>query len=180
MKMQEYEILAVGQRFPDERYINKKTDAVRLRPHENFADAIISLTNLRRREVDTLIKGAVRYGLFVFDSIPFLILKFFDSELSFDFSMNIYGIKEEYREDWLNSEMNALTIVPIEAETGIIRGLRLIPADPLLCSMMKMACRNQLDLFRNAFEVDSAIVDIQGKFNTEAMFQGCTVQFTKI
>jgi len=118
------EVYQVGELFPIEQYCTGKEQHVVI-VTENFFNVLMSLKHLSKREKQLFMNGRLTAYLFEQKEIPFLVLDFgegFSIDLSFDASM----FDEAFRENWLASDANVITLFLVEASTGVLEAMRMI------------------------------------------------------
>ena len=148
--------LEKGKPYP---YHNKAdgNEKMNLETNEAFFD-ILFYSSQAKEDSKFWGKAPVKiYPVFI-DHIPSIIVKFLVQKLEFDVTMNFHKVEESARDEWLNQNVNAMTIFLIDANTNIIRGMRMIGTD--FQDPFRQACRNQLDTYGSFVAVDAKITEI--------------------
>jgi len=118
------EVYQVGKLFPIEKYCTGQEQHVAIVTN-SFFNVLISLKHIRKREKDMFMNGRLTAYLFEQKEIPFLVLDFgegFSIDLSIDASM----FDGEFREGWMASDANVITLFLVEASTGVLEAMRMI------------------------------------------------------
>lgn len=115
----------VEERFPHDKYLNRGEITVTML-NESFFDILLCLNGTTTREVEAITKGDMKIYLFeAFPDIPFIILDF-GNGFNLDVSLDVTKITGEQAQKWLTSEANVINIFLVEAQTGVLKGMRMI------------------------------------------------------
>lgn len=122
---------------------------------------LISLTQLDEDIEDSILDN--QFNAFFVNLLGAPMVAFqFDCGISLDWSLNVMKVNEQYRQAWLNNRDTGIVIILVEAETGIVKGVRTCNL-PLL-NDVRGACKSQLDSSKE--EIDSFINNLKSRFDT--------------
>jgi len=130
---------------------------------------VITLANPTPDEISGIRRGAARYGVYVSDAIPFIILDFKTAKTSFDCYINI--LREEHflaRDAFLSEDPESclLTVFLVDWKTGTLEGLRTVGADHDFIATIRSACLEQLARYSSEQEVTNHGQKVLGSFST--------------
>lgn len=131
------------------------------------------LSQLSPDEISDWDSGDYLYGAFIEDDIPFLIVGFPATNLMAETSLNIVGEQERGNPlcDFMTGESDLLTLILVDAETNIVRGIRKLMMGPTTATALRNACIRQLDRYSTSQEVQAAIYQLMEMYDTNAMIQ---------
>lgn len=131
------------------------------------------LSRLSPGEISDWDSGDYLYGAFIKEDIPFLIVGFTATNLIAETSLNVVGEKERGNPlcDFMTGESDLLTLIQVEAETNIVRGIRKLIMGPTTATALRGACTRQLDRYATGQEVQAATYRLMDTYDTNAMVQ---------
>jgi hypothetical protein len=141
-------------------------------------DIVAKLIQPSSREVTTFRQGTFRWGVFVEDAIPVVVVQFPDEKLELDGPYNFHKVVASSRAEWLQGAANAVTLFLVD-EKNIIRTMRLIGAEPAMMQVLRDAAAEQLTRYETATDVDYAINILQSKRSLSAMLKAATLHLVK-
>jgi hypothetical protein len=133
---------AIGEKFPDERYLTGNEIAVSM-INQSFFDVFRSVDTPNNQEVYNWTKGKLDVFLYEESKIPFILFKFENGD-QFDVNINIQVLADDYKTKWLDAITNYITLFLIDSRTGLIYGIRRIQI--LFADQIKDICKGQLIL----------------------------------
>lgn len=111
----------VGKPFPTP--LPNNGEGAILSGSNGFVDMIIMFSNPRSKEIRDIKQGMVTVGIFTTQSVPFVIVKFYDTGIELDAS---YNASEALKTDWLQVEQNTMTIYLVDTDTKILKAMRVL------------------------------------------------------
>ncbi|WP_165044924.1 hypothetical protein [Dysgonomonas sp. ZJ709] len=165
--------LEVGKIFPIEKYrnIGEKTFAIL---NENFFDTLLSIGDPSKKEIQAFNRGKLTIHLFVIKHVAFII---FDIKglFTFDFTIDINKIKDELAIDqWLNSPANSTSLYLVNADTGILLGLRVLGLPISFAEKIRDVCVVRLE--KDEFEAIQK--EVHATISTDEMIKKSIMSFT--
>ena len=131
---------------------------------------------LESQDVRAWTKGAIQYGVFVQDSIPFFLLDIAGfGEL--DMPLNIFWEPEEKQKEFFegNPTANAIPLVLADYPEAIVRGVRLITIDPKIMFRIKETLFDQLSVYPSADACTENLSTIFESFDSYEMRERSTL-----
>lgn len=131
----------VGQKFPHDLYLNRGEFMVGML-NDSFMDMIVSLRDITPREITAVESGDVSMFLYQYKESPFVITDFGGGFL-FDVSIEITKLPKEQQNEWLNADGNIVTIFLVDADTGILKAMRVFGVN--FQNELKDICKMQVN-----------------------------------
>lgn len=164
----------VGKQFPTSNQA-KGMEVCRSETNSNFFDILYYIKEPTGSDIQIWKKGKLRYGVYVTADIPFFIVDFPASNWNFDVNTNIFKVKEDQRDTWLNSEANMISLFLIDADTNTLEAIRIISIEKNIAELYRDALEEQENTYNNAEEVDNKMRSILELITTEKMMQRCKI-----
>jgi len=158
-----------GKPYPDPRFRNN--EGATIITNSALFDVLILIPGITGKEEKAFKTGTLRYGVFVQDDIPFLLLDFPDAGLTLDASYNFHKVDPQHQLEWLAAEGNAVHIVAAEQRTYHVKAQRFVGLDLAVPAAIKAAAARQLASHPNMQSVDMGIQKITARFTTEMMMK---------
>lgn len=136
----------LGQKFPIERYL-MPFDLIIAIITNNFFNVLYSCTGLMQHEIDEWTKSSLTVSVFVRDDVPYIIFDY--GTLSSDVSLHLCQMPEENLDNWLNSDYSCINMFLVDADTGILKGMKSITLNPNLSDLIRDTCEKQTYLELN-------------------------------
>lgn len=116
-------------------------------------DIFAFYSGLREKETKDWLKGKVRYGAFIEQSIPVFLLDL-GKTWSLDVYFNMFHESEETRKPFFEGDprSNRVALILASYPEPVIRAVRSIRVDPDLMIRIKEACFDQLSRYRSKDE----------------------------
>lgn len=138
-------------------------------------DILISLTQLDEDIENSILDNKFNAYFTPVLGVPFVAFQF-DCGINLDWSLNVMKLSEQYRQLWLNNRNTQSMIILVEAETGIVRGVRYI--DLPFMNDIRACCQTQLSSSRE--DVDGLINTLKSRMDVNTIIigaqQACTIQ----
>jgi len=157
----------VGQRFPNEKYLDRGEITVAL-INEKFFDVIVCISGITSKEAKGFRKGSFEISLFEKHNIPFVIFDFGEG-FSFDVSLDIHKLTDEQTDKWLNEQGNVLNMFLIDATTGNLAAMRMVGVSSSLEGSIRDICELQSEM--RAEEVEQKLNGILSVVSTKEMIK---------
>ncbi|NTU53412.1 MAG: hypothetical protein HGA97_06890 [Chlorobiaceae bacterium] len=118
------EFYRVGELFPLEQFCTGREQHVAL-VTDRFFNVLLSLNHISKKEKKLFLNGRLTAYLFERKDIPFLVFDFGEG-FSIDMSIDTSKFDDEFRQEWMASESNLITMFLVEASTGVLKAMRMI------------------------------------------------------
>jgi len=128
------------------------------------------LSEITNQELQTWKTGKFKYGLFIRESIPFLLIDFGDG-FNFDCSFNIYKVKQEYSSAWLESKANLVNLFLVDRNSYTTKAMRATGLQLAFMDELKAALTEQHKKYNSKDSVDVIIKQCEAKFTIDAMLK---------
>lgn len=161
-------VYEVGKQFPQPR-ANQEGPVIN--GNNGFVDLILYLDNPNSKEVRDCKSGMLTIGVYTKDTIPFLLIKLFDTNMSFDAPYNASIMLET---EWLHTDNNILNFFLVDRQTNILKSMRMLGLNDELVSMFKSAAGSQT--FQSKEEYMRAVNKIYAEFDFESMYISALTQ----
>jgi hypothetical protein len=130
---------------------------------------IVSLSGVTKIEKQSFCKDPVKYGVWVEQSIPFILWNY--SKFQLDCYIDILVEPKEKRDVFLDGWGNLLQSYLVDPRTGILAGMRSIGAVDSFMSKIKNACTEQVYKYSSSAEIAAKAQDIQHNYSLAKMLQ---------
>jgi hypothetical protein len=157
---------SVGKKFP---LPYRRQDGMTPMLDDFSLSFITSLAGVTNAEKQSFSKDALRYGVWVEQSIPFILWKF--SKFELDCYLNIVIEPSERRDAFLDGWGNLLQCYLVDSRNGILTGMRTIGATDSFISKIKIACTEQLFKYPSSEAVAAKALEIQQSYSIKDMLQ---------
>ena len=118
------EVYQVGKLFPIEKLCTGREQHVAIVTN-SFFNVLMMLKHISKREKELFSSGRLTAYLFERKDIPFLVLDFGEG-FSIDMSIDASMFDEEFRNEWMASKANMITLFLVEASTGVLEAMRMV------------------------------------------------------
>ena len=159
---------AAGKPFPLHNYADG-TDKILCALNEGFFDVLCYLTDPINKEVEMFRTGKLRYGVYRNEHVPFFLIDFIGENWNCECSINIHKAQEDMVENWLNSDANTITIYLIDANSNILKSMRLIGIKQEVAEEIRDILEKQDEVYSSASEVNSKINSLMAMLSTQDM-----------
>lgn len=153
--------------YPDPRY--RGQEGATIVTNSAIFDVLIQMNGLTPSETAALKSGQLRYGVYVEEAVPFLLLDFPSAKFNVDASFNFHAVMASDRTAWLEAEANAVTLIGIEGKNYKVVSIRLCGFDLDFVAAFKSAAAQQLVAYSNTVDVNRKINNITARLSTEQM-----------
>lgn len=143
---------------------------------------LLVVDNLRRSETEDIAHGSCEFAVAVHQPVTFFLWRFGTSFPWSDSPYSYWMLPDNERQPpraWNHGEPHAvLTVVLVEAETGLVRALRAVSLSPALTTALHLAIHQQVtDGWSGAHEYDQALMATYSRYpTTEALLQTAQVR----
>lgn len=162
-------IIENGKPYPDPKF--KGREGATILTNEAFFDVLILNPGITAKEEKAFKTGALRYGMFEKNDVPFLLLDFPDADLTLDAPFSIHKLFEEVQEKWVEAEGNACHIVGVEQRSYYVKSQRFVGFNLEFVSAFRTVAARQLRSHPNAQSVDLATQRILHSLTTADMMK---------
>lgn len=158
----------VGKPFPHEGYRGR--DAVYAMVNEAFFDIVIVINKPTQSEKKTIKHEPMRYGAYIENSVPFVIIDFRFQDLNFDCSINFHKVSEKDRENWFKEKSNAMNIFLVDSTTYNLEAIRFVGVELDFASVLKDSLKEQIE-FLTLADVENTISKIYQLYPTNELIK---------
>lgn len=160
----------VGQKFPID--LKSHGEGFRLSTNGDSFDIYAILDTPTSKEVRAFKQEILKIGVYRERDIPFIVGYFqsgTEKMLEFDAPYNVHKIHYDERSRWLDAEANMVALYLIDANTHILKAMRVIGID--FMKTIKDTLRMQETTYINHREVDIMIDNIYKNISIEKMIK---------
>lgn len=130
-------------------------------------DVGIFWKNVKLHEVAEFRYGPFTYGLFEKEKVPFITMEF--KSMAFDTAVNTLSSPLDSLHAFGDSKANAFRMYLVDADSYLIRGIRVISLNQGFLSELKSVMNEQCQKYQEPKAVDQVIHKLMMKFNTRQM-----------
>jgi hypothetical protein len=163
----------VGQALPN--YFPPGYELCRASFSPVFFDIVYWLPVYDTENIEMWQHGSLQYGIFTRNHIPFFVLHFPAQPWSIDVSLNIYSMRKELRETWLNRKEREVTILLCDCYKNTILDTRKITLQATPADQIRKVLLGQERSYPNAIQVQKQIEKIMDTTLTEDMLKEITL-----
>lgn len=114
--------------------------------------------------------GPMACGLFTSpQTVPVVLLTFLDEAASFCHPLNMYRLIGDERQPWLKSDKDTVSVMLIDADTGILRSIRQIQVN--WAGVIRRVASHQLEIYGSAEQVEITAQGLLERVPLDAMFR---------
>lgn len=161
-------VYEVGKQFPQPK---SSQEGPIVNGNSGFVDLILYLDNPTSKEVRDCKSGMLTIGVYAKDTIPFLLIKIYDTDLSFDAPYNASVMLDT---EWLRTDNNILNFFLVERQTNVLKAMRMLGLNDNLVSLFKSTAGSQT--FQTKEEYMKAVNKIYSEFDFDAMYGSSVTQ----
>jgi hypothetical protein len=148
------EVFTTGEPFP----IGLPTGRMGLYPllaEEGSLVVPLMVRETSTSEVHKFSSSSIRIGAFGFENVPFFLVRV-EGALTMDGPLNPYQYEEEDRQEFVEGDGNAVHLCLVEGRKHIIRGQRMVGADPEVMNHLKEVYRRCMKKHKDHISVNRA------------------------
>ena len=161
-------ILKVGGIHP----VAKKSAEVQIslaKENKEFLDVVFYNLSKSKDYAKSWGQATLRYGLYVENSIPFLLVELPQEKKSYSLAVNIYDIGQGERAKWLQETEATMNVFLINATNNMIESLRTITFNAAMAAELRKTCQAQLTQYKDTAAVSQAVNTIISQKNAPTM-----------
>lgn len=166
-------IITLGEQYPGDIVLG--CDYILPTITMDGVNILISLTQLDEDIENSILDNQFNAYFAPVLGVPLVAFQF-DCGINLDWSLNFLKVSEPYRNIWLNSKKTRSMIVLVEAETGIVRGVRYY--DLPFMDDIRACCKMQLGSSKE--EIDGFINTLKSRMDVSTIIigaqQSCTIE----
>jgi hypothetical protein len=172
------QIIIVGHNFP--LGTNPGTEGVRAEFGNGFLDITYYIDRPVPRDVAFFNNGAIHYGVYEEDQVPFFLLQLRLLNLeswTMEVTLNIHKLHPDSRQEWFDDrEANATMIYLVDANTNTLLGMRSIGLSTEVSDQVRQICQQQLTRYDDMHQVDEVIERIMCAKDTRALLEATVLR----
>lgn len=150
----------------------KKNAEVQLsiaKENKEFLDVIFYNTSKSKDYSKAWGQATLRYGLYVENNIPFLLVELPSEKKSYCLPVNVYEIGQNDRTNWLKETDTTMNVFLINATSNVIESMRTIAFNTSIAGELRKVCQAQLVHYKDSTTISQAINAIVGKLSATMM-----------
>jgi hypothetical protein len=120
-------------------------------------------------------KGPLMYGLYIHEDIPCFLVHLTAIGLAFEVNLNVYTLRDDLVDGWLNSDRILVPMLLMDAYTNIIRAMRMLSINPAVATQIRDCIERQDARYPNALAVEQATDTLLSRMNTQQLLQITTM-----
>ncbi len=120
-------------------------------------------------------KGPLVYGLHSSQDIPCFLVHLTGLGLAFEVTINIHTLATDRVDGWLNSDRTLVPMLLMDAQTNIIRAMRMLSIKPGVAAALRDCLERQDARYADASAVERATDDVLSGVNTQQLLQSTTM-----
>ncbi len=137
--------------------------------NKEFLDVVFYNTSKSKDYAKAWGQATLRYGLYVENNIPFLLVELPSEKKSYCLPANVYEIGQNDRANWLKETDTTMNVFLINGTSNVIESMRTIAFNTSIAADLRKACQAQLAQYKDSTTVVQATATIVGKLNAPAM-----------
>ncbi|TAH18585.1 MAG: hypothetical protein EAZ08_11165 [Cytophagales bacterium] len=152
--------------------VAKKNTEVQLsvaKENREFLDVIFYNLSKSKDYAKAWGQSALRYGLYVENNIPFVLVELAAEKKSYSLPINAYEISQSERSKWLGETEATMNVFLINATNNMIESVRSITFNASIAAELRKTCQAQLTQYKDAASVSQATATIASQKNAPTM-----------
>jgi hypothetical protein len=161
-------VLKVGGIHP----VAKKSAEVQLsvaKENKEFLDVVFYNLSKSKDYAKSWGQATLRYGVYVENGIPFLLVELAQEKKSYSLAVNVYDISQAERAKWLQEMEATMNVFLINATNNMIESVRTITFNAAVAAELRKVCQAQLTQYKDSAAVSMAANTISSQKNAPTM-----------
>lgn len=152
--------------------VAKKNTEVQLsvaKENREFLDVIFYNLSKSKDYAKAWGQATLRYGLYVENNIPFVLVELAAEKKSYSLPVNMYEISQSDRSKWVGETDTTVNVYLINAANNMIEAMRSIAFNAAMAAELRKTCQAQLTQYKDAASVSQAATTIASQKNAPTM-----------
>ncbi|MBO0931876.1 hypothetical protein [Fibrella aquatilis] len=163
----------LGQPYPHKAYYPKREEIRAVMDHSFFH--IVYYCTQPEADGPNWQKGPLSYGVHVSEDIPCFLVHLTGIGLAFEVTLNVHTLGNDLVDGWLNSDRTLVPMLLMDAQTNVIRAMRMLSIKPGVAAALRDCLERQDARYADVAAVDQATDDVLNSVNTRQLLRSTTM-----